>query len=124
MGRDANPFAVLLSSILLLAAAAFAVAGYVLAAHPAYIVTAILVSLAILIPRCLIIANQWERMIVLRLGKLRGIRGPGLFSIIRPLILLPRRSISAFRPPRSTPKDPHPRYRSGQRRRNHLLADT
>jgi hypothetical protein len=58
MGRGANPFAVLLSSILLLAAAAFAVAGYVLAAHPAYVVTAILVSLAILIPRCLIIANQ------------------------------------------------------------------
>lgn len=82
MGRGANPFAVLLSSILLLAAASFAVAGYVFEAHPAYVVTAVLVVLAILIPRCLIIANQWERMIVLRLGRLQGIRGPGLFFII------------------------------------------
>jgi regulator of protease activity HflC (stomatin/prohibitin superfamily) len=82
MGRGANPFAVLLSSILLLAAAGFAGLGYIFAAHPAYVVTAILVVIAILIPRCLIIANQWERMIVLRLGKLQGIRGPGLFFII------------------------------------------
>jgi len=82
MGRGANPFAVLLSSILLLAAAGFAGLGYIFAAHPAYVVTAILVVIAIVIPRCLIIANQWERMIVLRLGKLQGIRGPGLFFII------------------------------------------
>jgi regulator of protease activity HflC (stomatin/prohibitin superfamily) len=42
----------------------------------------VLVIFGILIPQCLIIANQWERMIVLRLGKLHGIRGPGLFIII------------------------------------------
>ena len=29
-----------------------------------------------------IIANQWERGVVLRLGEFRGIRGPGLFFII------------------------------------------
>jgi regulator of protease activity HflC (stomatin/prohibitin superfamily) len=82
MGRGANALAVLVSSILLLAAAAFAAAGYFWGAHPAYIVAAVLVVIAILVPRCLIIANQWERMIVLRLGKLQGIRGPGLFAII------------------------------------------
>jgi regulator of protease activity HflC (stomatin/prohibitin superfamily) len=82
MGRGANPFAVLLSSILLLAAACLVGAGYVWTAHPAYIAAAILVVIAILVPRCLIIANQWERMIVLRLGRLQGIRGPGLFLII------------------------------------------
>ncbi len=27
-------------------------------------------------------ANQWERAVVLRLGKLRGVRGPGLFAIV------------------------------------------
>jgi regulator of protease activity HflC (stomatin/prohibitin superfamily) len=82
MGRGANALAVLVSSILLLAAAAFAGAGFFWGAHPAYIVAAVLVVIAILVPRCLIIANQWERMIVLRLGKLQGIRGPGLFAII------------------------------------------
>ena len=82
MGRGANPFAVLLSSILLLAAASSAAAGYLFAAPPACALAVILVGFAILLPRCLIIANQWERMIVLRLGKLQGIRGPGLFFII------------------------------------------
>jgi len=28
------------------------------------------------------IANQWERAVVLRLGKYRGLRGPGLFWIV------------------------------------------
>jgi regulator of protease activity HflC (stomatin/prohibitin superfamily) len=82
MGRGANALAVLVSSVLLLAAAAFAGAGYFWGAHPAYVVAAVLVVIAILVPRCLIIANQWERMIVLRLGRLHGIRGPGLFAII------------------------------------------
>jgi regulator of protease activity HflC (stomatin/prohibitin superfamily) len=82
MGRGANPFAVLLSSILVLLAIASAVAGSLTQAGQAYVAAGILIILAILIPRCLIIANQWERMIVLRLGKLQSIRGPGLFFII------------------------------------------
>src|SRR4051794_22072324 len=82
MGRGANPFAALLSSILLLLAVASAAAGHAWDRPGAFAGTAILLILAILIPRCLIIANQWERMIVLRLGKLQGIRGPGLFLII------------------------------------------
>src|SRR5207247_1706268 len=28
------------------------------------------------------IANQWERAVILRLGKYRGLRGPGLFWIV------------------------------------------
>jgi regulator of protease activity HflC (stomatin/prohibitin superfamily) len=82
MGRGANPFAVLLSIILLLLAAAAAAVGHRADAPLAYAAAAILLILAILVPRCLIIANQWERMIILRLGKLQGIRGPGLFLII------------------------------------------
>ncbi len=82
MGRGANAFAVLLSSILLLIAVCSAGAGYYWMKPAAYAVAFILAVLAIIIPRCLIIANQWERMIVLRLGRLQGIRGPGLFVII------------------------------------------
>ena len=37
---------------------------------------------AALIPRALMMANQWERAVVLRLGKLHAVRGPGLFVII------------------------------------------
>jgi regulator of protease activity HflC (stomatin/prohibitin superfamily) len=38
--------------------------------------------LALLTPMSLKIANQWERAIILRLGRLQGIRGPGVFFII------------------------------------------
>jgi regulator of protease activity HflC (stomatin/prohibitin superfamily) len=35
-----------------------------------------------LVPMSLKIANQWERAIVLRLGRLQGVRGPGVFFIL------------------------------------------
>jgi regulator of protease activity HflC (stomatin/prohibitin superfamily) len=37
---------------------------------------------AALIPRSLMMANQWERAIVLRMGRLQGIYGPGMFVIV------------------------------------------
>jgi regulator of protease activity HflC (stomatin/prohibitin superfamily) len=40
------------------------------------------VVVALLAAGTLIVANQWERGIVLRLGEFRGIRGPGLFFIV------------------------------------------
>jgi regulator of protease activity HflC (stomatin/prohibitin superfamily) len=43
---------------------------------------AALIILAALIPASLKMANQWERAVVLRLGKLHKIAGPGLFVII------------------------------------------
>jgi len=51
-----------------------------LAAHPAPLVAGILVGsyLAFAIK----VADQWEKAIVLRLGRYRGLRGPGLFVII------------------------------------------
>ncbi len=82
MGRGANAFAVLLSSILLLISVCAAAAGYHWMAPAAYITAVLFAVFAMLLPRCLMIANQWERMVVLRLGKLQGIRGPGLFMIV------------------------------------------
>ena len=41
-----------------------------------------LVIVALLIPQSLKMANQWERAVVLRLGRLHAIRGPGLFIVI------------------------------------------
>ncbi len=38
--------------------------------------------LAVLALRALRIANQWEKAVVLRLGKVRAVRGPGLFVIV------------------------------------------
>ncbi|MDB5423955.1 MAG: domain, Band 7 family protein [Phenylobacterium sp.] len=42
----------------------------------------LLVLVGVLIPMSLKMANQWERAVVLRMGKLQGIRGPGMFVII------------------------------------------
>ena len=82
MGRGANAFSVLLSSVLFLAAIGLCVLARLDALPVAYLGAAVLAVAAILLPRSLMIANQWERMIVLRLGKLQGIRGPGLFFIM------------------------------------------
>ena len=41
-----------------------------------------LVVLGVLTPLTLKMANQWERAVVLRLGRLQGVQGPGLFIII------------------------------------------
>ncbi len=42
----------------------------------------VLFVIGLLIPQSLKMANQWERAIVLRLGRLHAIRGPGLFWVI------------------------------------------
>jgi len=42
----------------------------------------LLILLGVLIPASLKMANQWERAVVLRLGKLQKIAGPGLFVIV------------------------------------------
>jgi regulator of protease activity HflC (stomatin/prohibitin superfamily) len=48
----------------------------------AYVVPCVLLLFAALTPISLLVAKQWEKAVVLRFGKLNGIRGPGLFFII------------------------------------------
>jgi regulator of protease activity HflC (stomatin/prohibitin superfamily) len=43
---------------------------------------AIFVLLAIVIASALKMANAWQKFVILRAGKLRGVKGPGLFLII------------------------------------------
>src|SRR5579859_4243476 len=81
-GRSPSAFAMLLSLSLLLLAAASAGLSYYKNIPVYYAISVLLIIAAMLLPQCLIIAYQWERMIVLRLGRLHGIRGPGLFMII------------------------------------------
>jgi regulator of protease activity HflC (stomatin/prohibitin superfamily) len=80
--RGINPPAALLS----VAAIALAVLAGALAYRwefpAAFGLAAFFAVLAALFPRALMMANQWENAVVLRLGKLRAIRGPGLFLIV------------------------------------------
>ncbi|HEX4096723.1 MAG TPA: SPFH domain-containing protein, partial [Caulobacteraceae bacterium] len=48
----------------------------------ALVVAVLLMLLAGLTPLSLLMARQWERAVVLRLGKLKGIYGPGMFLIV------------------------------------------
>jgi len=82
MGKETNPFAVLLSLVLFLIAALVAATAHIWRLPAAYFGTGLLVILGILLPRAMIVANQWERMVILRLGRLRAIKGPGLFLIV------------------------------------------
>ncbi|HTO60949.1 MAG TPA: slipin family protein [Bradyrhizobium sp.] len=74
-----NPLSLVLAALALSLAAVVAWFG---GSITAYWIAAVLVLIAALIPQSLLMANQWERAVVLRLGKLRAIRGPGLFVII------------------------------------------
>ncbi|MGX1931297.1 slipin family protein [Flagellimonas sp. 2504JD4-2] len=68
--------------------AAIVVSGLVICAGLYYfevtelLVTAILFLLFVFIAKSIHIADQWEKAVVLRMGKYKGLRGPGIFFII------------------------------------------
>ena len=70
-----NPITVFLTIACLAIGAAFGAMG-----HPYWGV--FLVIAAIIIALALKMANTWEKFVILRAGKLRGVKGPGLFLII------------------------------------------
>ncbi|MCG2666890.1 slipin family protein [Bradyrhizobium sp. GCM10023182] len=75
-------FSLLLAAVALAAAALVASLAYDGGSRSLYAVAAGLVIVAFLIPQAVLVAGQWERAVVLRLGKLSAIRGPGLFVIV------------------------------------------
>ena len=46
------------------------------------VVPALLALAGVLVPLSLLMAQQWEKAVVLRLGKLHAVRGPGIFIVI------------------------------------------
>jgi len=76
-----NRPALVLAAGLLALAAATAWLAYRQVVPLLYVLAVVLAAAGLLVPQALLIANQWERAVVLRLGKLRAIRGPGLFVI-------------------------------------------
>jgi len=77
-----NPPAIVLAVVLALVAALIVWLA-VRVDVPALLILAGLIALAaVLTPVALRMANQWEKAVVLRLGKLKAVRGPGLFLMI------------------------------------------
>ena len=74
--------------IFLVVAGLGSLVGFLLASPP-IIITAVVLGL--LLAQSPQIAQQWERMVVLRLGRFIGLRGPGLFWIIPFIDTVPKR---------------------------------
>jgi regulator of protease activity HflC (stomatin/prohibitin superfamily) len=80
--KGANRPAFALAVIVLTFAALAAWSAYDTGSRGGYVLAAGLAVVAFLIPQAVKVADQWERAVVLRLGKLSAIRGPGLFIIV------------------------------------------
>ncbi len=70
-----NPITVFLTIVCLAVGAGLIAIGYLHAGIAAIIV-------AVVIATALKMANAWEKFVILRAGKLRGVKGPGLFLIV------------------------------------------
>jgi regulator of protease activity HflC (stomatin/prohibitin superfamily) len=70
-----NPITAFLAIICFIVGAALAATGYLVAG-------VVFVALAIVTASALKMANSWEKFVILRAGKLRGVKGAGLFLII------------------------------------------
>ena len=82
IAKGINKPAMVLAFLILATAAACVWLGYDTGAHRYYWLAGVLAIIALLIPQSIMIADQWERAVVLRLGKLTAIRGPGMFAIL------------------------------------------
>ena len=81
--KSASSFSVLVFIIILGAGfgVAFALRGATISG-PSAAVIVLSIILASLVSSALQVANQWDRAVVLRLGRFQALRGPGLFFII------------------------------------------
>ena len=80
--NGANRPAIVLAAVVLAFAAPVAWFTYDTSSRGGYVLAVGLAIIAFLIPQAIMVADQWERAVVLRLGKLSAIRGPGLFMIV------------------------------------------
>ena len=60
----------------------FALAGLAAGLWVSLYLGALLLACAVVIGMSLKMANVWQKFVVLRMGKLQGVRGPGLFAIV------------------------------------------
>jgi regulator of protease activity HflC (stomatin/prohibitin superfamily) len=80
--QGGNGLATLLALLFVLAAIAVFAVSAATETPAGYLLAAVWLVIGVTIPSFLLMANQWERAVVLRLGKLHSIKGPGMFVII------------------------------------------
>jgi regulator of protease activity HflC (stomatin/prohibitin superfamily) len=81
--RTTNYFAILIFFVILGVGVAFAYVSYGVQANTEGTVIEVISFLIALIVSCSIkVADQWEKAVILRLGRFHSLKGPGLFFII------------------------------------------
>lgn len=81
--RKPSSFPVLIFFVILGAGIAFAYALHGLTVQPGSLwIVAIAAAVALFAASAIKVADQWDRAVILRLGKFRALKGPGLFGII------------------------------------------
>ena len=80
--RGGNPTAGLIAVVLLLLAALSVEEGVRQGVWALFWLAGVLALIGVLAPASLKMANHWERAVVLRLGRLQSVSGPGLFVIV------------------------------------------
>ncbi len=82
--RRINFFAVLIFLVILAIGAGLSYASYGISANNAGSIWIAIIAfiIAIVVSSAIKVADQWEKAVVLRLGRFRSIKGPGLFFII------------------------------------------
>jgi regulator of protease activity HflC (stomatin/prohibitin superfamily) len=81
--KTRSSFAVLIFFVIVAIGAAIVYLGFGGTNNPAAMVTGVIFLLiALIVSYSIKIADQWEKAVVLRLGKFQSLRGPGIFFII------------------------------------------
>jgi regulator of protease activity HflC (stomatin/prohibitin superfamily) len=112
--RKTNPLPVLIFVVILCIGLAFAYFEYAASAHAGSVRIAVVAFIvAIVVSYSIKIADQWEKTIVLRLGRFRSLEGPGLFFIIPIIETVPywidtRVITSSFKAEKTLTKDTVP----------------
>jgi regulator of protease activity HflC (stomatin/prohibitin superfamily) len=112
--RKGNPLSNLVFAAILLVGLAFAYAAFAadaLAASAAIAIIAIVLAFGL--SYAIRVADQWEKVVVLRLGRFRSLEGPGLFFIVPIIETAPywidtRVITSSFRAERTLTRDTVP----------------
>ena len=92
-----NPITIFITIVCLAIGAGLSAMGYLYAGIAVVVV-------AVVIAAALKMANTWQKFVILRAGKLRGVKGPGFSSSFRSSITSWPSSMSAFRLRRSAPR--------------------
>ena len=89
--RSFNAFAALIFVLIGVAGSIVAYTAYQNPADSGSVtgILAVTLIVATLVSSAIKVANQWEKAVVLRLGKFRAIRGPGLFFIVPVIDAIP-----------------------------------